>query len=570
METDEQVKIRQERRRRVVRYGGLGSGVVAIMALVYFFFFAAVVYHSVDEALGAISEEHPSAIVRRDRSSGYAATISKLEATTGTETGPVDAGSAGRAAVAFIERPEVSAAIGVPKAARLSVTGTYDDPQRSGYKVVRIQQFVDQVRLFGGEIAVSLLNGPTARISSLSIRPATVPALDMQPAIDEDTARRTAAERYAAAARDPRSRLPEPPPAEVEKVVFDPTRFGLKGEAALAWRVRLASLQVFVNAKTGQIITAYDNRHTALNRRTHDCSPALSCKVVLDETGALIATPPVQEAVRAHDAAAIVHGYFRKIFGRDGFDDVLATGGKAPIESFVNISNLDNAQWNPELLRLEYGTGWTTLDIAAHEYTHAVTQFGPKLEYLGQTGAVNEFFSDFFAAMIEKLTNGNSDWQIGEAVPGFSVKRPLRDMARPNNGGFNPDADFDPDKNAGQPDHFTKLVTEEHKICASLLFADNGCVHFNSGILNKAMTLAIDGHTFEGKAVPPIPRAKVEQIMFRTLVLGGVITSSSNITDTANGAVVACGQLLTSKFAIDEGTCASLALAFKAVGITMN
>ena len=52
--------------------------------------------------------------------------------------------------------------------------------------------------------------------------------------------------------------------------------------------------------------------------------------------------------------------------------------------------------------------------IAAHEYTHAVTSFGPKLVYFGESGAVNEFFSDFFAAMIDRPVNGTTDWRIGE------------------------------------------------------------------------------------------------------------------------------------------------------------
>jgi Zn-dependent metalloprotease len=252
--------------------------------------------------------------------------------------------------------------------------------------------------------------------------------------------------------------------------------------------------------------------------------------------------------------------------GRDGFDDVLGTGGSAPIESFVPISVLNNAQWRPDLRRFEFGAGWTPLDIVAHEYTHAVTQFGPALVYLGETGAVNEFFSDFFAAMIEKANGGGPDWRVGEGVAGFSTARPLRDMANPHNAGFDKTKAYDPVSNAGQPQQFDELVTKNDRICASIFLNDNGCVHFNSGILNKAIVLAVSGHTLQGAAIPGIAHEKVEQIMFRTLMLGGV-TASSGLKDTASGAMVACNQLVGSRFGINAADCNVFSQAFAAVGL---
>jgi Zn-dependent metalloprotease len=560
---------KQRRRRRMLTYGGLGGTVVAAAIAVYTLFFSVVVYHTVEEALTEVARRHPSADVRRDTTTGYASTLSNLEATT-TKSQQVDAGSAGEFAVDFVETPEVAAVIGVPKQATLQVTGTFADPQRSGYNVVRIQQFVNQVRLFGADIMVSVRSGPAAAISSVATRAATVPELDMQPAIDEVGARQRASAHYATLAADARSRLAKDGQiGDVERVVFDPKRFGLAGSATLAWRVRQASLQIFVDAKDGRIISSYDDRHSALNRLTHDCG-GTQCLLVLNEEGSVLKPPgkPGADAILAHNAAAAAHGYYQKMFGRDGFDDVLGTGGKASIESFVQVSDLGNALWLPDAQRLEFGVGWTTLDIAAHEYTHAVTQFGPNLVYLGESGAVNEFFSDFFAAMIERaVASGTPDWRIGEGVRGFSGKRPLRNMADPHNGAFDKTKPFDPSTNAGQPHHFNEIVTTTDTICASTFLADNGCVHFNSGILAKAAVLAIDGGTFQGTTVVPIPRDKVEQIMFRTLMLGGV-TSSSNLKDTANGAVVACNQLAAGAvFGITAKDCTAFTQAFTAVGL---
>lgn len=53
----------------------------------------------------------------------------------------------------------------------------------------------------------------------------------------------------------------------------------------------------------------------------------------------------------------------------------------------------------------------TALDVVAHEFTHGVTNYSAKLEYQFQSGALNEAFSDIFAAMIDR-----EDWLIGEDV----------------------------------------------------------------------------------------------------------------------------------------------------------
>jgi Zn-dependent metalloprotease len=167
--------------------------------------------------------------------------------------------------------------------------------------------------------------------------------------------------------------------------------------------------------------------------------------------------------------------------------------------------------------------------------------------------------------MIDTPT-GRPDWRIGEGARGFTAQRPLRNMADPHNGGFDKTKEYKPGSNAGQPQHFNELVTTNDRICSSIFLNDNGCVHFNSGILNKAVVLAIDGGTFQGTAVTPIAREKVEQIMFRTLMLGGV-TASSGLKETANGAVVACSQLVGSRFALTAADCTAFAQAFAAVGL---
>ena len=561
---------RTERRRKAIVYGGSGGTVIAAGLLAYFFFFAAVLYTSVDEALGAINHRYPAVRVYRDPRSGYVAALSNLEQATQWN---VRGTTSRKSASDFVARPEVAAAIGLSREVELRESAPAPDPQLPSYEVVRIQQFVEGVRLFGADIAViQRRSGSTAAISAIATRPAAALDVDLTPAVDEASARTAARNEYLDLAKDPASRLPPPPPTSEmtspERVIFDPARFGLEGAADLAWRYQIGTMQVFVNARNGRVIAAYDNRSAARNRLIHDCRLTLDCPLVLNEKGALAAQPPIgADARQVHDAALAAHSYFKQTFQRDGFDDA-GSGGSRDISAFVQVADFDNAQWDPGTKVFEFGQGWATLDIAAHEYIHAVTTFGPQIEYLGQAGAVSEFFADFFGVMVDRSLTGVVDWKIGEGLPGRSAAAPLRSMATPHNGGFKRDSPFGAG-NSGQPETFDELVKPSHAICANLRGnpPDRGCVHFNSGILSKALHLAVAGGTFNGTTIPPIALAKVEQIMFRTLMLGGV-TSSPTLLDAANGAVRSCRFLAERKLQnVELADCTALRTAFVAVKI---
>jgi len=559
---------RRRRRRRAIVYGGTGGVVIAILVAVYFFFFSVVVYRTAREGLDALKEDHPEVEAPSDPDSGLVTTLRNLEPSAAAVVGS-GAEAMRTAALAFVEKPEVASALGIPREAEFFQTATVPDPQLPDYEVRRFKQFVDKVRVFGGDIAVSMRSGPSASITGVTIRPATFPALDLAPSIDAAAARAAAISHYASRAADPQNRLPaEAPSDEGELVVFDPERFGLSGAAALAWRIPLGSLNVLVDAKDAHVIVSYDEHPTALNRLTHDCRQTNDCKLVLNEGGIVPPPGPIAaDARRAHDGAAAAHAYFKNILKRDGFDDALGTGGSLATESFVQVRGFDNAQWLKTRKRFDFGPGWPTLDITGHEYTHAVTTYGPDLIYLGEAGAVSEFFADFFGAMIERSVTGRTDWRIGDGLPGHSQARPLRNMEEPHNGGFDPKKKYDAVSNAGQPHHFQEIVRDTDMICGSIPGKDSGCVHFNSGILSRALVLAIDGGQFEQTKVTPIGREKAEQIIYRTLTIG--VTQSAKILDAANGAITSCKELVGS-YGITAADCANLATAFSAVRIPVT
>ena len=119
-----------------------------------------------------------------------------------------------------------------------------------------------------------------------------------------------------------------------------------------------------------------------------------------------------------------------------------------------------------------------SLDVIAHELGHGVTQYTSDLVYRDQPGALNESFSDVFGSLVKQWSNGETveqaDWVIGKDVwtPGVNGDS-LRSLKAPGKAYVNhPLFGTDP-----QPDHINKFVNTTR---------DNGGVHINSGIPNKA------------------------------------------------------------------------------------
>ncbi len=129
--------------------------------------------------------------------------------------------------------------------------------------------------------------------------------------------------------------------------------------------------------------------------------------------------------------------------------------------------------------------------IAGHELYHGVTAKGSGLQYYKQSGCLNESNSD--AAGITnkqyklKLRAADDNWLIGDKSFGPTIKgRALRDMLHPGTAYDDPKIGKD-----RQPDHMSKFVET---------FEDNGGVHTNSGIPNKAFAtfaMLIGGYTWE-------------------------------------------------------------------------
>ena len=185
---------------------------------------------------------------------------------------------------------------------------------------------------------------------------------------------------------------------------------------------------------------------------------------------------------------------FAEVYGRSSFD-----GRGASVVASVHYGrDYDNAFWDGRQLVFGDGDGRVfdrftkPVDVLGHEFTHAVTEHTAGLVYDGQSGALNESLSDVFAACLKQRLLGQSadeaDWLVGEGLFLPTVHaRGLRDMLNPGTAYDDPALGRDP-----QPAHMDGYVDTRD---------DNGGVHINSGIPNRAFALAatsIGGSTAEG------------------------------------------------------------------------
>jgi Zn-dependent metalloprotease len=177
---------------------------------------------------------------------------------------------------------------------------------------------------------------------------------------------------------------------------------------------------------------------------------------------------------------------YQQAFGRLSIDGK----GMRLISSLSYSRDYDNAFWNGR--QMVYGTGdgqlfgrfTKCIDVVGHELTHGVTQFTARLEYQDQPGALNESISDCFGSMVKQFylgqTTDQADWLIGAGLFLPTVQgRALRDMLNPGTAYDDPRMGKDP-----QPAHMKDYIDSED---------DNGGVHLNSGIPNRAFALACNG-----------------------------------------------------------------------------
>ncbi len=161
----------------------------------------------------------------------------------------------------------------------------------------------------------------------------------------------------------------------------------------------------------------------------------------------------------AHHFGGVVHDMYSAWFGAPPLNQVL--------KMYVHYSrNYENAYWDGT--EMVFGDGASTfyplvsLDVTSHEISHGFTEQHSNLAYSGESGGMNEAFSDMAGEAAEYFDRGSNDFEVGADIvkPGTSLGNALRYMCNPTQDGSSID-------NAA--DYFSGLD-----------------VHYSSGVYNKA------------------------------------------------------------------------------------
>ncbi len=244
------------------------------------------------------------------------------------------------------------------------------------------------------------------------------------------------------------------------------------------------------------------------------------------------------------------HDYYRYNLNRNSFDN-----SSSQINIYPEDPNVPgNAFWNGSSIHIgttgsPFSNELITLDVLGHEFTHGVTQYEAGLVYQGESGALNESFSDIFGIMVEFYgkqnysTGWTPNYQIGEEV----ISGGLRDMSNPN-------AKNNPDTYNGA--YWINPVTGP----------DNGGVHNNSGVQNYWFYLLSNGGSGVNDnsaqfCVTGIGRDKASKIAYRSLTT--YLSSNSNFSNARYYSILSAIDLYGS----GSNEVAQTTAAWYAVGV---
>jgi Zn-dependent metalloprotease/uncharacterized membrane protein len=160
-----------------------------------------------------------------------------------------------------------------------------------------------------------------------------------------------------------------------------------------------------------------------------------------------------------------------QFFGQVVFDMFMDWYGVPPLTFQLMMrvhysTNYENAFWNGS--SMTFGDGYTTfyplvaLDVSAHEVSHGFTEQNSGLIYSGQSGGINEAYSDMAGESAEYYSRGSTDYMVGYDI----FKSPsgaLRYM-------------YDPPLDGNSIDHVSQYYSGLD-------------VHYSSGVFNKVYWL---------------------------------------------------------------------------------
>ena len=250
------------------------------------------------------------------------------------------------------------------------------------------------------------------------------------------------------------------------------------------------------------------------------------------------------DAIAAHAYSRYVTDYYLTTFGRRSWD---AEGGSLQTSVHFGESTDCNAYFGLQMVYTlpcvvegaPQSLSMVDPDVAAHELTHGVTSTSSNLLYTGQTGALNEGFSDYFGNVIGDALLGRDSNGLAESMcSGFTAET---QNCHPNaEGGFT----FRYMLNGATMEDYVPLLDTPLPLSFGLgLSQDNGGVHVNSAVWNNA-TWTIRGRLaqIDGTSMLESPRARAfDQMMYAALTRH--LTPTSGFLDARAAVEAAATEL---------------------------
>lgn len=224
--------------------------------------------------------------------------------------------------------------------------------------------------------------------------------------------------------------------------------------------------QMFIDAKTGQVIHSYENLQTANatgpggNQKTgrYDYGTDFGYLDVIQSGSTCSMSSSNVDTINMNNSTSggsihnftcpdntvkQINGAYSPLndghyFGNVVFNMFSDWFNDAPLTQKLRVrvhysNNYENAFWDGQ--QMTFGDGASTfyplvsLDVMAHEVSHGFTQQNSNLVYSGKSGGLNESYSDMSGEAAEFYMNGSNDFLVGEQI--FKGNGALRYMNNP-------------------------------------------------------------------------------------------------------------------------------------------
>ncbi|GGL30013.1 M4 family metallopeptidase [Phycicoccus endophyticus] len=467
-------------------------------------------------------------------------------------------------------------ALGLPAAQTLVPRSVVTDPD--GTRFVRYERTWKGLRVVGGDLVLEKSPAGALRQVRFNAGHRGVGAATTTPKVARSAAESAAQQRSKATAEKSRGELVVWAGSGTPRLAYDVVTTGVKADQTPS------RLHTIVDAGSGAVVTSWDeivtgtgnsmysgtvtlhtvqsgstwqlkdshgNYTTDLNGSTSSTASGTLFTDADNVWGTGSASSRQTAGVDAQYGAEMTYDFYDTVLGRAGIWD----NGQGARSRVHYGNSYVNAFWDGSQMTYGDGSGnthpLTSLDVAAHEMSHGVTENTAGLAYSGEAGGLNEATSDIFGTAVEFYANNatdTGDYLIGEKIDINGDGSPLRYMDKPSKDGASQDCwssstkNLDPHYSSGPLNHWFYLASE-----GSGAKTING-VSYNSPTCN-------------GSTVTGTGREKVEKIWYRTLATK--LTSSATYAAARNGAIASAKEL----YGADSSECTAVAAAFSAINV---